>query len=50
MLDKVLFWVVLVWMVREVWRDSNLPPEDEGEPGSKPGDSNASGGGKVGGA
>jgi len=40
MLDQVLFWVVLVWMigmlvmafiaVREVWRDSNQPgPESE---------------------
>ena len=58
MLDKVLFWVVLVWMigmlvmafiaVREVWRDSNLPPDDEGTPGSPPGDSKASDGGNSG--
>jgi preprotein translocase subunit SecG len=41
MLDKILFWVVLVWMivmlvlaiiaVREVWKEAGQP-ETEGEP------------------
>jgi len=58
MLDKVLFWVVLAWMigmlvmafiaVREVWRDSNLPPEDDGTPDSGASDSKAPGGGTSG--
>jgi preprotein translocase subunit SecG len=38
MLDKILFWVVLVWMigmlvmaflaVREVWQEASHPPSD----------------------
>ena len=38
MLDKILFWVVLVWMVgmlvmaflavREVWKEASRPPPD----------------------
>ena len=59
MLDKVLFWVVLVWMigmlvmafiaVREVWRDSNLPPDDEAAGGSSSSDSTTPDGGGGGG-
>jgi hypothetical protein len=45
MLDKILFWVVLVWMitmlvmaiiaVREVWRDA-AKPEPEGDASEGP--------------
>jgi TRAP-type C4-dicarboxylate transport system permease small subunit len=44
MLDKILFWVVLVWMigmlvmafiaVREVWRDADQPQSDAENPGA----------------
>jgi hypothetical protein len=42
MLDKILFWVVLVWMVgllimgyvavREIWREASRPPADPDNP------------------
>jgi len=47
MLDRILFWAVLVWMVgmlamafvavREVWRDSNRPVDEDpdGPPAGK---------------
>jgi hypothetical protein len=48
MLDKILFWVVLVWMVgmlvmaisavREVWREASQPRPDENEPAAPPSD------------
>lgn len=49
MLDKILFWVVLVWMigmlvmtflaVREVWKDASKPQSDaEGSDSPPPGD------------
>ncbi len=44
MLDKILFWVVLVWMigmlvmaflaVREVWKDASRPQSDADGPDS----------------
>ena len=46
MLDKILFWVVLVWMigmlvmavlaVREVWKDASKPQSDADSPDSPP--------------
>ena len=46
MLDKILFWVVLVWMigmlvmtvlaVREVWKDASRPQSDADDPDSPP--------------
>jgi hypothetical protein len=52
MLDKILFWVVLVWMVgmlvmaivavREVWKDAGKPQPDENEPAAPAGDSPSS--------
>ncbi|PYM14139.1 MAG: hypothetical protein DME18_07395 [Verrucomicrobia bacterium] len=43
MLDKILFWVVLVWMVallamavwavREVWKEDNREPLQDDKPG-----------------
>ena len=46
MLDKILFWVVLVWMigmlvmtifaVREVWKDASQPQSDADDPDSPP--------------
>ena len=42
MIDKILFWVVLVWMVgllvmgfiavREIWREAGQPPVDPDNP------------------
>ena len=56
MLDKVLFWVVLAWMigmlvmafiaVREVWRDSNRHDDDPDAP--EPKDTLPAGGEKTG--
>ncbi len=55
MLDKVLFWVVLIWMVgmlvmafiavREVWRDSNRLDEDPDAAAASPKESPSSGDG-----
>jgi hypothetical protein len=52
MLDKVLFWVVLVWMigmlvmavlaVREVWKDASKPPSDADSLDSPPRDGDQS--------
>ena len=46
MLDKILFWVVLVWMigmlvmaiiaVREVWKDASRPQSDADDTDSPP--------------
>jgi hypothetical protein len=46
MLDKILFWVVLVWMVamlvlaflavREVWREASQPEGDDTSPTPTP--------------
>lgn len=56
MLDKVLFWVVLAWMigmlvmafiaVREVWHDSNRADQDPDAPETK--DTPPAGGEKTG--
>ena len=53
MLDKILFWVVLLWMigmlvmaffaVREVWQEASNPPSDADDTAPSPGsDSDAS--------
>jgi preprotein translocase subunit SecG len=59
MLDKILFWVVLAWMVgmlvmafiavREVWRDACRPQEDEDQPKPPARDAGQTGGEKGGG-
>jgi hypothetical protein len=46
MFDKIIFWVVLVWMVallvmafwavREVWREDSRSPDDDTHPPSNP--------------
>jgi preprotein translocase subunit SecG len=46
MLDKIMFWVVLVWMVtllvmafwavREVWREDSRSPDDDAPPSADP--------------
>lgn len=46
MLDKILFWVVLIWMigmlvmavlaVKEVWQEANKPPSDSDDMDSPP--------------